>query len=338
MLRTPIYDDETKECTLCDLRHCHATAINRIEHGKPLKTVDKPKIFGSVLYSSAERPIGRPWRVFKLVDDNEDAYRYPHAKLIHISGMVRHLAIERMKESAPGWIENPAEWVNRFVRGKRDESAAEHRQLSYIPLPSIGHAHADAMIRNVMIIAPLGMDRELAHVAERLNGEPLKPEIESADCQADCQADSQPRISQRIELQKFNPPFKHFIARCYLATSKVWETVTPVILDGHNKKSKTDKPDAIALETEKLICKALGRAGVETPCGFTWQSTPFLKNALSAHKYDRPGRHTGYHRPSHLKELTAVHLRLTFKDSVPGPITLGAGRHCGFGLMAAVDE
>ena len=30
-----------------------------------------------------------------------------------------------------------------------------------------------------------------------------------------------------------------------------------VILDGHNKKSKTDKPEAIARETEKLICKAL---------------------------------------------------------------------------------
>ena len=60
MLRTPTYDYETKECTLCDLRHCHHSAMNRIEHGKPLKTVDKPKVFYRVLYTSTERPIGNP--------------------------------------------------------------------------------------------------------------------------------------------------------------------------------------------------------------------------------------------------------------------------------------
>jgi CRISPR-associated protein Csb2 len=36
---------------------------------------------------------------------------------------------------------------------------------------------------------------------------------------------------------------------------------------------------------------------------------------------------------------TAVHLTLRFNDNlqVPGPLAIGAGRHCGFGLMAAVD-
>ena len=40
MLRTPTYDDEAGECTLSDLRHCHETFMNRIEHGKPIRTVD----------------------------------------------------------------------------------------------------------------------------------------------------------------------------------------------------------------------------------------------------------------------------------------------------------
>ncbi len=176
MLRMPTYDEETNECTLSDLRHCHHTAINRIEHGKPLKTVDKPKVFDRVLYTSPQRPIGRPHAVFKLLDANDDAYRYPHAKLVHIAGMVRHAAIERMKADPPSWINDPADWINRVVRGKRDESSAdEHRQFSYVPLPSIGHEHADAMIRNVMVVAPLGMDRELDYLSERLSGEVLNP-------------------------------------------------------------------------------------------------------------------------------------------------------------------
>lgn len=334
MLRTPTYDYETKECTLCDLRHCHDTAINRIEHGKPLKTVDKPKVFDRVLYTSTERPIGRPHAVFKLVDENEDAFRYPHAKLVHIAGMVRHLAIKAMdaeKGDPPPWLENPADWVNRVVRGKRDVSSTdEHRQFSYVPLASIGHEHADALIRNVMIIAPMGMDRELAYLAERLNGEILKPEGEFESCDAD----SKPVIPQRIELRKFTPPKGRFIDTCYLGTSRVWHTVTPMILDGHNKKSKTDKPEQIARQTEKLIRKALQRAGIETPCEFTWQSIPFLKNCLSSHKYDRDGRHTGYHRPKHLKDLTAMHVRLTFTNPIPGPLAIGAGRHCGLGIFA----
>jgi len=311
----------------------HQTFLHRIVNGNftpvpPIAAMDV------VPYRRDTDPDLRPHAVFKLLDENEDAYRYPHAKLVHIAGMTRHAAIERMKADPPSGIDDPADWINRAVRGKQDESFAdEHRQFSYVPLPSIGHVHADAMIRNVMIVAPLGMDRELEYLSERLNGALLTPEGSAESSESE----SKPMISERIELQKFDPPAGRFIANRYLGTSYIWHTVTPVILDGHNKKSKSDKPEAIARETEKLICKALARAGIETPCAFTWQSMPFLKNCLSAHRYDRDGRHSGYHRPTHLKNLTAVHVHLTFSNPVPGPITLGAGRHCGFGLFACDD-
>jgi CRISPR-associated protein Csb2 len=327
-LRTPTYDAETGECTLCDLRHCHSTFINRIEHGKPLKTVDKPKIFDRVLYTSVERPARRLHAVFKLLDPNEDPARYPHAKLVHIAGMVRHLAIKAMTDA-----EADADFVNRVVRGKREPSAGDdHKQFSYVPLPSIGHEHADGIIRNVMLVAPIGMERELTDLAHRIDGQPLKPEGEFGECKSDLS----PTEVYRAELRLFTPPANKFIDTHYLGTSRIWQTVTPVILDGHNKKSKTDKPDTIARETEKLICKALQRAGIETPCKFTWQAIPFLKNCLSAHKYDRNGRHTGYHRPTHLKDMTAVHVQLTFDHPIPGPLAIGAGRHCGLGTFTAV--
>lgn len=335
-LRTPTYDDETRECTLCDLRRCHEMFVNRIEHGKPLKTVDKPRVFDRVLYTSVERPIRRPYAVFKLLDENEDTYRYPHAKLIHIAGMVRHLAIQRMTHDPPPFVKDKdADWVSRVVRGKRAETAGEeHKQFSYVPLPSIGHEHADAMVRNVLVVAPLDMERELEHLAERLNGQALQAEGDTGSCEAD----SRPLISGRVELRKFKPPHGKFIDKRYLGTSRVWQTVTPMILDGHNKKSKNDKPEAVARETERLIRKALQRAGIETPCEFTWQAIPFFKNCLSAHKYDRNGRHAGYHRPTHLRDRTAIHVRLTFQYPVPGPLALGAGRHCGLGVFAALDE
>jgi len=203
------------------------------------------------------------------------------------------------------------------------------------------------MIRNVMIVAPVGMERELNYLAERLDGEELKPEGQTEACETE----STPNVSQRGWLQKFTPPRGKFIDSCYLGTSSVWETVTPVILDGYVRKSKFDKPEAIARTTKKLICKALVRAGIEAPCEFCWQSIPFKKNALSAHKYDRDGRHTGYFRPTYLREYNSVHLRIRFglrkvcgdpesawiPTDMPGPIMLGAGRHCGFGLLAVAD-
>jgi len=326
----------------------HGEFLNRLQDGwTPVQPLTDDDV-DHVRYRRDVDPAPRPHVILKLVDENGDTFRYPHAKLIHVAGMVRHLAIDAMRAEIGGrpWITD--DWVSRAVRGKWNREASDdHQQFSYVPLPSIGHAHADAMIRNVMIVAPLGMERELYHLADRLDGLELKPEGDPEKCEAD----SAPNLTDRIWLQRFTPPPRKFIAERYLSTASVWETVTPVILDGCNRKSKNDKPEAIARRTEKLICKALARAGIETPCEFTWQSIPFIKNSLSAHKYDRNGRRTGYFRPTYLQGYTAVHVRIRFgrrhltddpKSAwmpvfVPGPITLGAGRHCGFGLFAAAD-
>ncbi len=328
----------------------HRQFLDRLEGGWTPVSPLREDAVDHVRYRRDTDPLPRPHAIFKLVDDNDDAFRYPHAKLMHIAGMVRHLAIKAMdaeKGSPPPWIENPAEWVNRVVRGKRDETAGDnHKQFSYVPLPSIGHAHSDALIRNVMIVAPLGMQRELDYVAERLDGLPLHPEGDPDKCHTD----TSPLLSGRVELQMFTPPPKKFIAECYLGTSSVWETVTPVILDGCTRKRRSDKPDAIARLTERLIYKALARAGIEAPCEFMWQSLPFFKNTLSAHKHDARGNRPVYFRPNYLNGFNAVHLRIRFGHNaehgnpaspwipfdVPGPLLIGAGRHCGLGVFAAL--
>ncbi len=286
-----------------------------------------------VSYRRDSEPSARPHAVFRLLDSNDDPYRYPHAKLIHIAGMVRHLAIETMKRNPPPWKKDDRIWIETFVCGHR-AGAPEHQQLSYVPLPSIGSAHADAMIRNIMLIAPVGCERELEYVAERIDGERLMPESDP-DIR---ETDAQPPLPVPTSIERFKPQPRKFIDTRYLGTSCNWHTVTPVILDGHSRKSKGEKSEIVAERTVHLVKAALQRAGIETPCRFTWQAIPFLKNCLSAHKYDRDGRHTGYHRPAHLQTMTAVHLSLTFDHPVPGPITLGAGRHCGFGLFASVRD
>ncbi len=305
LLRVP------KKGSMKDLMNAHQSALSRIDHGKPLRTVEKPAAFDRVFYASSELSIGRPCAVFALRTDSDDAYRHSHAQLIHIAGMTRCAAIKMMKELPPEGIANPDEWIKSFVAGHRPESQNDHKQLSYIPLPSIGHEHADAMIRRVMIIAPFGFDSELRHLAGQLDGEQLQRE-----------AGGDGPILDRLRSDG--------VTRQYLGSSKVWGSVTPVILPGHDDR----KPE----KTIKLIERALAQSGIELGCQFTWGALPNFKNCLPAYKLGRNDRGPGCFRPDHLKGLSAVHLRITFEHPVAGPLTIGAGRHCGLGVMAVLSE
>ncbi len=302
-LRIPV------EGSLMDLRRAHESALNRIEHGKPLRTVDKPVEFDRVFYASTERPLGRPYVVFALRDSGDDSYRYPHAKLVHIAGMTRSAAIKAMKAYPPEdeGIEDTAAWVESFVAGHRPEGVDGHKQFSYIPLPSIGHEYADAMIRRVMIMAPFGCESHLRHLADQLDGQQLKPEDGS----------------DGPVLERLN---SDGVTRRYVGLSTEWATVTPIILPGHDDH----KPP----KTVRLIDRALRQAGIDRPCQFKWNAMPNFKNCLTAHKYDRLKRPLGYYCPRHLEELTAVHVRVTFEQPVAGPLSIGAGRHCGLGVLA----
>jgi len=301
LLRVP------KGGSMKDLRSAHQSALNRIEHGKPLRTVEKPQVFDRVFYASTERPIGQPHAVFALRDERDDSYCYPHAKLIHIAGMARCASIKAMEAFPPHDLEDAAGWVESFVAGHRSAGNGDHRQFSYVPLPSIGNEHADAMIRRLMIVAPFGCESELCHLAAQLDGEQLRPEGGAAG-----------PILDSIRSDG--------VTRQYLGWSKVWASVTPVILPGHDDH----EPE----KTIGLIERALAQSGIEQRCQFTWSAIPNFPHCLTAHKYDHNGRRIGYFRPKHLEGLTAVHVRLTFDNPVAGPLSIGAGRHCGLGVLA----
>lgn len=305
--------------TLDDLARKHTDFLGRLTDGG-YRPVPPLRVFSSIRYRRDTDPLPRPYAVFKLRDSDDDTYSHPQSKLIHIAGMVRHLAIDAMKRNPPPSVDDPAAWVERYVAGHRDATDKSvdlpHSQLSYVPIPSIGFHHTDPSIRRVMIIAPVGDHAILKHLRQQLDGLRLKSEREQ-------------------DLR--GPVFLHHavndkVAKYYIEPSTQWASVTPVILPGHDDH----KPD----KTRKLIEKALVQSGIDQPCTFEWSAFSHFPKSFSAHKYDKDKRPIGYLRPDHLLDQTAVHLELTFANGieVPGPLTLGAGRHCGFGLMAAVNN
>ncbi len=280
--------------------------------------------FDYVNYRRDTDPLGRPWRAFKLVDPNDDTCTHPQARLIHLAGMLRHLAIEAMRKNPPRGVHEPARWLEQYIAGHRDKAQAavdaHHAQLSYVPLPSVGHVQTDPGVRRVMIVAPFGDEAILEHVASQLDGRRLMPE----------------RAEQLRGLVSLSRVRHDGVTDCYTTRSRTWASLTPVILPGHDDR----KPE----KTKKLIRKALSQSGIDQPCRFEWSAFSHFPKSYSAHQYVRDehakGRRrlVGYIRPDHLAELSSVHLRLRFDHPVPGPLTIGAGRHCGFGLMVGIKD
>lgn len=297
--------------TLAALRQRHEEFLDRIGGAgfAPVSPLTRFQVAG---YRRATDPVRRPFAIFELRRDDGSFCVYAQRKLIHVAGMVRHLAKEMMLKSPPPGMENG--WVEQYVVGHQGQNNSQHRQLSYLPLPSIGHPHADQAVRRVMIAAPVGDDSWLEHLARRLEGQQLKP-------------------LRGDEFNGDNPPtlvrvYRDKVVRCYTGASNRWATVTPVILPGHD--------DRRPAKTRRLIEAALAQSGVEQPCEFEWSPHSRFPKSYSAHKYGRGKRPTGYLRPDHLPTQTAVHLTLRFNNDlqVPGPISIGAGRHCGLGIFA----
>lgn len=310
--------------TLDGLAARHESFLARLDRGN-WTPVPPLSAFNQLRYRRDTDPLARPHAVFKLIDTNDDSYAHPQSKLVHVAAMVRHLAIDVMKRHPPQSIAVPARWVERYIAGHRDaaEKAVNlpHTQLSYIPLPSIGHHHTDPSIRRVMIVAPLGDDAILEHLCHYLEGIRLKPERQSD-------------LSNIVFLQRtYNDKVVSRYTQPHSDQQGYnhWASVTPVILPGYDDRDPR--------KTRKLIEKALAQSGVIQPCEFEWSAFSHFPKILPAYKQDSRSSQAGYVRPGYLLNHAALHLTLRFNTDtkIPGPITIGAGRHCGFGSMAGID-
>ncbi len=155
-LRVPI------EGTLVDLTRKHAAFLSRLSNG-PFSPVPPLSKFQVRNYRRNDERVQRPYRVFELRSIDGSRFRYPHRRLVHIAAMTGHLAIDAMKTSPPAGVAD--DWVEAYVAGHAAVGGAMHRQLSYLPLPSIGVVHTDPGVRRVMVAAPLGDHELLGHVA-----------------------------------------------------------------------------------------------------------------------------------------------------------------------------
>ncbi|GAB2876281.1 type I-U CRISPR-associated protein Csb2 [Uliginosibacterium flavum] len=182
-------------------------------------------------------------------------------------------------------------------------------RLSWVPLPSIGHQHADRRIRRAILLArPQEAEQLAALYPAVLSGQLTLVDQSSGEIKA---------IARQLDTADK-------VLAQYRRAGTVFQSITPVALPGD---FATDERRTI-----KLLRKAILEAGID----------PGLVSSIKAshlplHPRDVP---LGAVKTKawQARAIPLRHVRIEFSEPLTGPLILGRGRHYGLGLLCANPE
>lgn len=290
--------------SLKDLERVHRSCLQRVgrKQYRPPLTLRR---FSTACYLSGNTLPPRPYAVFEL----PERVAFRQEDTVKVAAMLRSLASRCARKDAhqfPGGSET-------YVAGHVGQGKQTPSRFSYLPLPTIGHEHADGLIRRLLIAEPFGGDGSHARWAQsRLRNATLWDE------------NGQDR---GILMDLWRLTSRRLVER-YVNPARAWTTVTPVILPGFD--------DGKHAKAEKLFIAALRQADVpvEAVKDLTLRKAPFWPGSQHPRQYFLPD----YLRRNLPKGLPGWHVRLVFHEEFPGPLAIGAGRHAGLGIFARSEK
>jgi CRISPR-associated protein Csb2 len=238
---------------------------------------------------------------FQMLDD-DGPYSKPAEAAMVIAAWMRHAVSEALLQE--GY--RPA-LVNAVALGHEEEEQPGWR-LSYLPLPTIGHPHSDGRIRRVVITGPSDEAEGMIQLLSRkFHGIVLTDDAGEAMCRL--AATGSDRVASR-----------------YMRKGNLWETVTPIVLHGHN----ASKGLISNRKTERLLLQAFEAAGFDPSDidKMAFQPAPYWPNTGSARSF---------RVPVYLKVWPRYHVSVSFRKPVAGPVFAGLGRHYGIGTLACPE-
>jgi len=283
--------------SLDDLQETYASFVRRIDSERyryrPSRKVSR---FDTVHYLSHTVLPPRAHAVFEL----PDGVGFRPGDTATAAAMLRSLACRCAMSDTHDFPGGSEIYVAGHV-DRQDESPA---RFSYLPLPTIGHEHADGMVRRMLIAEPMDGDGTHARWAQqRLRNATLR---------------DQDGCDRAVLLDPWRPSTPRMLER-YVGEARIWCTVTPVILPGFD--------DGKQRKAERLLLTAAAQAGIPMSAieALSLRKAPFWPGAMHPRSYAVP---------NYLRHLPRWHVWLRFCEPIPGPLAIGAGRHVGLGLFA----
>lgn len=265
-----------------------------------------------------------PYQLFELRSESEPAKASPWPTWLATSLVehVRDTAIDALSTALPG---RKAE-IDRVLVGRRPDGTNDgpiEGRVRIIPIPSVGHEHADQSIRRILVQIPPGPlaqgDVLWALSGRRLldlrTGELKGTTLASADAD-------------------------EMVAR-YRAPARVWRSVTPLALGSAVRRriEPTQQREQAKSATERgaeeqgalhAVARALRLAGIESSLVRAHvQREPFDARGTRAERFAEGTR---------FAKETLWHVELELDRDIQGPLALGDGRFLGLGVMVPKIE
>jgi CRISPR-associated protein Csb2 len=209
-------------------------------------------------------------------------------------------------------MQPPPEWVSGHTN---EGKPSEMPHLAFVPMAFVGAKHADGRIMGASLVLPRDIPPEEAGACLNVvlgdeHGLPKK--IRLFDGQwFECNVE--------VDLRE-SPPF-NMRAFTWTQPSRVWASITPVVLDRHY--DGPDKWDKAAI----VVKDACERIGLPRPSEVILQPTSLVEGTPHAREFPYLKRKRDGGRMHH------THAVLIFDQKVCGPILIGAGRYRGYGFF-----
>jgi CRISPR-associated protein Csb2 len=181
-----------------------------------------------------------------------------------------------------------------------------------VGLPFVGREHADGHLMGFAVIFPRATD-----MGERIAVLRACRALEGRGVNI-------PRIGDwEVEVEEEAALNQSLRAATWTRPSRVWRTVTPILLDRFPKKK--------GLGVEEILAASCRRIGLPNPVGIEHGPYSAVDGVppVPAFRLQRAGEQ---------RARWGVHARIEFATKVRGPMVLGAGRYFGLGFLRPEGE
>ena len=215
-------------------------------------------------------------------------------------------------------MQPPPEW---FSGHRADGTVTTSSHLALTPLPFVGSEHADGRILGLGLVLPTNLDQhETKHCLEPFlydsaTGLPREHRLFDGrwfEC------------ALELETRERSPT--NLVPNTWIRPSRVWASVTPVVLNRHFNGKDMWKQ---AAESVKDACEHIA---LPRPREVFLHPVSLVEGVPPARNYPQLTRKKDGGKQSH------THALIVFNEPVSGPLLIGAGRFRGYGLCRPIDN
>ncbi len=282
----------------------------------------KPR-FAQVAYES---PPSR--RIYELRDGAGEASLcvWPLASASTLVVCLRDGSVQRLQQALPERIPE----IERVLVGRKANGADEgptSSRVRLVPLPSIGHPHADRGIRRVLLEVPAGCPVRADDVHWAFSG------LELTDPESGEVLILTPSVDESMLVHYGTADRVH---------SRVWRTVTPAALpvSARRRRIEPTRGTAEAMGgAERAAEQARAAAAVIQALRHVEVRTQVESIRAQHEPFEAKGqRAEAFASGTRFAKERLWHVEITFNAPIAGPLVIGDGRFLGLGVMAPLQR